>query len=216
MRRAAVTPTETAGPFRPLTDLFRSDIRENKPGTVLTLTIKVVNTSAALRRGAERERRDLARRRGRQLLAVRQPGRADLPARHPDHEQQRRGDVHDDLSGLVSGTRDPHPCRSDDQRRLRKVTQIAFPEIGQQHRPYLREGKGDPRWQHKDKLFLGIDHTAIVVKDTEESLKFYRDTLGMKVVGESENYDTEQERLNNVFGARLAHHSLARELRPRH
>jgi len=65
------------------------------------------------------------------------------------------------------------------------------------------EGKGDPKWQRKDKLFLGIDHTAIVVKDTEESLKFYRDTLGMKVVGESENYDTEQEHLNNVFGARL-------------
>jgi catechol 2,3-dioxygenase-like lactoylglutathione lyase family enzyme len=65
------------------------------------------------------------------------------------------------------------------------------------------EGKGDPKWQRKDKLFLGIDHTAIVVKDTEESLKFYRDTLGMKVAGESENYDTEQEHLNNVFGARL-------------
>ncbi len=65
-------------------------------------------------------------------------------------------------------------------------------------------GKGDPRWQHKtDRLFLGIDHTAIVVRDTESSLKFYRDTLGLKVVGESENYGTEQEHLNNVFGARL-------------
>ena len=65
------------------------------------------------------------------------------------------------------------------------------------------EGKGDSRWQRKDRLFLGIDHTAIVVNDTEESLKFYRDTLGFKVVGASENYDTEQEHLNNVFGARL-------------
>ncbi len=65
------------------------------------------------------------------------------------------------------------------------------------------KGKGDPKWQRTDKLFLGIDHTAIVVKDTEESLKFYRDTLGLKVVGESENYDAEQEHLNNVFGARL-------------
>ena len=66
------------------------------------------------------------------------------------------------------------------------------------------QGKGDPRWQRSDgKLFLGIDHTAIVVKNTEESLRFYRDTLGLKVVGESENYDTEQEHLNNVFGARL-------------
>src|SRR5204862_7447237 len=52
-------------------------------------------------------------------------------------------------------------------------------------------------------LFLGIDHTAIVVGDTEDSLKFYRDLLGMRVVGESENYGTEQEHLNNVFGAHL-------------
>jgi catechol 2,3-dioxygenase-like lactoylglutathione lyase family enzyme len=34
-------------------------------------------------------------------------------------------------------------------------------------------------------------------------LRFYRDTLGMHVAGESENYDIEQEHLNNVFGARL-------------
>ena len=30
----AVTPTETVGPFPSLTDLFRSDIREGKAGTV--------------------------------------------------------------------------------------------------------------------------------------------------------------------------------------
>jgi protocatechuate 3,4-dioxygenase beta subunit len=43
----SVTPTETVGPFPSLTDLFRSDIRETKQGTVLTLTIKVVNTNAS-------------------------------------------------------------------------------------------------------------------------------------------------------------------------
>jgi len=64
-------------------------------------------------------------------------------------------------------------------------------------------GKGDPRWQEKGRLFLGIDHTAIVVSDTEKSLGFYRDVLGMKVAGGAENYGTEQEHLNNVFGARL-------------
>lgn len=42
----SVTPTETVGPYPSLTDLFRSDIRESKQGTVLTLTIKVVNTNA--------------------------------------------------------------------------------------------------------------------------------------------------------------------------
>jgi catechol 2,3-dioxygenase-like lactoylglutathione lyase family enzyme len=71
------------------------------------------------------------------------------------------------------------------------------------------EGKGDPKWKRSNgKLFLGIDHTAIVVKDTEDSLKFYRDNLGLEAVGESENYDTEQEHLNNVFGARLRITSL--------
>jgi catechol 2,3-dioxygenase-like lactoylglutathione lyase family enzyme len=65
-------------------------------------------------------------------------------------------------------------------------------------------GKGDLRWQAAtDRLFLGIDHTAIVVGDTAASLQSYRDTLGLKVVGESENYGTEQEHLNDVFGARL-------------
>jgi catechol 2,3-dioxygenase-like lactoylglutathione lyase family enzyme len=64
--------------------------------------------------------------------------------------------------------------------------------------------KGDARWHKKtDRLFLGIDHTAIVVADTEASLVFYRDRLGLKVVGESENHGTEQEHLNNIFGARL-------------
>jgi catechol 2,3-dioxygenase-like lactoylglutathione lyase family enzyme len=64
-------------------------------------------------------------------------------------------------------------------------------------------GKGLDKWQRRDRLFLGIDHTAIVVDDTERSLAMYRDAFGMAVAGESENYDTEQEHLNNVFGARL-------------
>jgi catechol 2,3-dioxygenase-like lactoylglutathione lyase family enzyme len=63
--------------------------------------------------------------------------------------------------------------------------------------------KGPPRWHRDDKLFLGIDHTAIVVDDTDRSLRFYRDSLKMDVAGSGENYDIEQEHLNNVFGARL-------------
>jgi catechol 2,3-dioxygenase-like lactoylglutathione lyase family enzyme len=63
--------------------------------------------------------------------------------------------------------------------------------------------KGAARWQRAAPLFLGIDHTAIVTSDTEASFGFYRDTLGLEVAGESENYGPEQERLNNVFGARL-------------
>ncbi|HEX6434436.1 MAG TPA: VOC family protein, partial [Gemmatimonadales bacterium] len=64
--------------------------------------------------------------------------------------------------------------------------------------------KGDPKWHRgDDRLFLGIDHTAIVVKNTGESLTFYRDVLGLRVAGESMNFGIEQERLNNVPGARL-------------
>jgi catechol 2,3-dioxygenase-like lactoylglutathione lyase family enzyme len=65
-------------------------------------------------------------------------------------------------------------------------------------------GKGDPKWQQPtDRVFLGIDHTAIGVADTEASLTFYRDVLGFAIAGTSENYGVEQERLNAVFGARL-------------
>jgi len=42
----AVTPTETIGPYPSLVDLFRSDIREGKNGTLLALTIRVVNASS--------------------------------------------------------------------------------------------------------------------------------------------------------------------------
>jgi catechol 2,3-dioxygenase-like lactoylglutathione lyase family enzyme len=65
-------------------------------------------------------------------------------------------------------------------------------------------GKGLAKWQRpSQRLFLGIDHTAIVIRDTEASLAFYRDVLGMRVAGASENYGPEQERLNNVVGAHL-------------
>lgn len=69
---------------------------------------------------------------------------------------------------------------------------------------YFPPGKGDPRWQEKtDKLFLGIDHTAIGISNTDASLKFYRNLLGLRKAGESENFGTEQEHLNQVFGAHL-------------
>ena len=68
------------------------------------------------------------------------------------------------------------------------------------------DGKGLQKWHDlasTGKLFLGIDHTAIVVGDSELSLRFYQDSLGLKVAGTSDNYGPEQEHLNNVFGAKL-------------
>ena len=77
---------------------------------------------------------------------------------------------------------------------------------------HFPKGKGDPRWQVSSRCtrsprelcaFLGIDHTAITVEDTEQSLLYYRDRLGFRVAGASENYGPEQEHLNGVFGAHL-------------
>ncbi|MEO8313632.1 MAG: VOC family protein [Pseudomonadota bacterium] len=86
------------------------------------------------------------------------------------------------------------------------IAAFYFRDPDQHHLEILHfpSGKGDAKWQRSDgKLFLGIDHTAIVVADTEASLHFYRDTLGLRIAGASENHGIEQERLNNVFGARL-------------
>jgi catechol 2,3-dioxygenase-like lactoylglutathione lyase family enzyme len=71
------------------------------------------------------------------------------------------------------------------------------------------EGKGLAKWHDSTgRLFLGIDHTAIVVRNTERSLAFYRDALGLSVAGRSDNYGPEQERLNNVPDAHLRITSL--------
>jgi catechol 2,3-dioxygenase-like lactoylglutathione lyase family enzyme len=69
---------------------------------------------------------------------------------------------------------------------------------------HFPRGKGAAKWHRAGGgLFLGIDHTAIVVSDSDASLAFYRDLLGLAVAGTSENYGPEQERLNAVFGAHL-------------
>lgn len=65
-------------------------------------------------------------------------------------------------------------------------------------------GKGAPRWHAASRqLFLGIDHTAIGVADSAASLAYYRDALGFRVAGESDNYGAEQERLSGVPGAHV-------------
>ena len=69
---------------------------------------------------------------------------------------------------------------------------------------FYPKGKGNPKWQGASKgIFIGIDHTAIGISDTESSIIFYKDIIGLTVAGSSENYGTEQEHLNQVFGAHL-------------
>jgi protocatechuate 3,4-dioxygenase beta subunit len=43
----AVTPSETVGPYPSLTDMIRSDVREDRTGTPLTLVLTVNNTNNA-------------------------------------------------------------------------------------------------------------------------------------------------------------------------
>jgi catechol 2,3-dioxygenase-like lactoylglutathione lyase family enzyme len=69
---------------------------------------------------------------------------------------------------------------------------------------YFPKGKGQPKWQQTGgKLFLGIDHTAIGISNTDSSLKFYRDLLGIERKGDSWNMGMEQAHLNFVEGASL-------------
>jgi catechol 2,3-dioxygenase-like lactoylglutathione lyase family enzyme len=74
-------------------------------------------------------------------------------------------------------------------------------------------GKGDTKWQRpylpgSESLFLGIDHTAIVVANTAASRAFYCDRLGMTLQQESRNFGLEQERLSGISGAQVQVSSL--------
>ena len=69
---------------------------------------------------------------------------------------------------------------------------------------WFPEGKGNPAWKKPGtNLFLGIDHTAMTVRSTENSLKFYRDLLGLTVAGSTLNMGAEQEHLDSLPGARV-------------
>ena len=69
---------------------------------------------------------------------------------------------------------------------------------------YFPKGKGQAKWQlQNENIFLGIDHTAIGISNTKNSLQFYQSILGIERKGESFNYGIEQEHLNNVEGASL-------------
>jgi len=69
---------------------------------------------------------------------------------------------------------------------------------------YFPKGKGQLKWQQTSgKLFLGIDHTAIGISNTDSSLKFYHDLLGIERKGDSWNTGIEQAHLNFVEGASL-------------
>ena len=65
------------------------------------------------------------------------------------------------------------------------------------------------KWQQNtEELFLGIDHSAVTVADTEQSLKFYRDLLGMKVEESNINSGEIQAQLDGLPEAKVRVTSL--------
>ncbi len=64
--------------------------------------------------------------------------------------------------------------------------------------------KGQAKWhQRDDRLFLGIDHSAIAISNTEQSLQFYRDLLGMQIAGGSLNHGETQANLDGLAQAKV-------------
>lgn len=73
--------------------------------------------------------------------------------------------------------------------------------------------KGQSKWHQnsvdaqrlvvRHRLFLGIDHSAIAIANTEQSLHFYRDLLGMQIDSRSLNWRATQTRLDNLPGAEV-------------
>jgi catechol 2,3-dioxygenase-like lactoylglutathione lyase family enzyme len=80
---------------------------------------------------------------------------------------------------------------------------------------WFPDGKGNPIWKKPGSdLFLGIDHTAMTVRSTENSIKFYRDLLGLTVAGGTLNMGTEQEHLDSLPGARARVTGLVPKIEP--
>ena len=76
-------------------------------------------------------------------------------------------------------------------------------------------GRGDPRWQRPDPpLFLGFDHSAIVVADASRSRAFYHSQLGFKEQSVSLNRGPEQQRLDGLPDAEVQVIGLACPAQP--
>jgi uncharacterized protein GlcG (DUF336 family)/catechol 2,3-dioxygenase-like lactoylglutathione lyase family enzyme len=73
--------------------------------------------------------------------------------------------------------------------------------------------KGDARWHspgpgssnspETSGLFLGIDHSAIGVADSERSCRFYNQLLGLRLGGDGINEGPEQDQLDGLAGTRV-------------
>ena len=77
---------------------------------------------------------------------------------------------------------------------------------------FFPEGVGDPRWHESgEKLFQGLDHTAIAIADTDRSLRFYVGELGLNLRYASYNQGVEQQRLDDLDAAEVVIHGVGGE-----
>ncbi|MBX7081860.1 MAG: VOC family protein [Nannocystaceae bacterium] len=100
----------------------------------------------------------------------------------------------------------PVPQRIPDSNRAAAGIRAAYfrgPDAHALELIHYPQDKGAARWHVDGDRVLGIDHTAIGVADTATSLAFWRDVLGLEVVGESLNEGHEQAQLSGVPGARV-------------
>ncbi len=71
--------------------------------------------------------------------------------------------------------------------------------------------KGEARWHNNNNanspdpagLFLGIDHSAIGISDTERSCRFYNQLLGLRLGGDGVNHGPEQDGLDGLASTRV-------------
>ena len=75
-------------------------------------------------------------------------------------------------------------------------------------------GKGDPKWQRPGtNIFLGIDHTAIVVSENAKSLAFYRDLLGLRMAGRKRKFRGRAGASQSGFWCTTLYHQTSRGTR---
>ncbi len=66
---------------------------------------------------------------------------------------------------------------------------------------HFPSGSGDPKWQRpREGSTIGIDHSAIVVADTERSIAFYAGLLGFSVASRQVNRGPAQDALDGASG----------------
>ena len=103
------------------------------------------------------------------------------------------------------------PARLEPERGRHQGVLLQGPRRQPPRDPAVPAGQGRRRGgtRRPTRLFLGIDHTAIVVRDTEREPRLLsRPRSGLRSQAQPRTTGTEQERLNNVFGARLRITSL--------